>query len=272
MATLVNRGTLLFTPESGAQQQLSSNTTATVVTVTYGLEVSHAAAVDTFVPGDTVSYTVLLRNTGTGTLFEPRVTVDSGGSALSYVDGSATAFLYANGTVTAVPVTAAQNSPITFTFDTVIPAGGILFLSYDALVASTAPDVIVSTATGSAREGSATGALLTDSDTATITRVTLTVTKSAPGEAQVGESISYVFTVTNDSAGRVSFDRLTDSLPEGFGFTGISLVVGGVAVPLTAGVDYTVSESGELVLAPAGTVFLPAGSSAIVTITGVVTA
>lgn len=139
MATLVNQGTLLFTPESGAQQKLSSNTTATVVTVTYGLEVSHAAAVDTFVPGDTVSYTVLLRNTGTGTLFEPRVTVDFDGSALSYVDGSATAFLYANGTVTAVPVTAAQNSPITFTFDTVIPAGGILFLSYDALVASTAP-------------------------------------------------------------------------------------------------------------------------------------
>ena len=272
MATLINQGTLLFTPESGTQQSLTSNITTTEVSVSYGLEVSHAATPTTFAVGDTIFYTILLRNTGTGTLYNPFAAVNATGGELSYVAGSATAFLYANGDVTAVPVTVTENSPITFDLDTVIPAGGFVYIGYEAVVVSATDNEIVSTAQGGASEGSETGPTITDSDTATITRSLLTITKDAPETASVGDSILYRFTVTNSSGAPVSLDALTDQLPEEFSFTSATLTVNGVSVPLEAGVDYTVSDTGLFTLNPVAPITLPAGAVALLTVGGVVTA
>lgn len=272
MPTLFNQGTLLFTPLLGEQQSLDSNITATEVEVCYGLSVSHAATPTTFVVGNTVFYTVLLQNTCTGTLFNPFVVVDFEGGDLSLVEGSATAFLFAGGDVTAVPVTATQNSPITFTLNTTIPAGGFVYLVYSAVVESATGNEIVSTAQGGANEGSETGPTITDSDTATITRNLLTIVKTAPETANVGDTISYQFTVTNESGAPITLDSLTDQLPEGFSFTVATLTVDGVAVPLVAGTDYTVSAEGLFTLDPVALITLAAGAVAVLTLSGVVTA
>ena len=272
MATLINQGTLLFTPECGRQGSISSNITVTEVEITYGFEVLHAASPEAFLVGDVISYTVLLRNTGSGTLYNPSVTVVFPDGDLSYVAGSATAFLYANGEVTAVPLTVTQNSPVTFTLDTAIPAGGFVYIVYQATVEDTLAQSITSVATGSVNAGSPEGEVLTDSDSATITRSLLSIVKSAPENAAVGDTISYVFEIRNNSAVRISFDTLTDRLPENFSFTGVTLTVNGVSVPLVEGVDYTLSSSGLFVLNPQSTVFLPVGGGATLTITGVVTA
>ena len=71
MAILSNQGTLLFTPEGGAQRTVVSNITSTDLTVSYGLSVSHGATPTTFGTGDVILYTVVLRNTGSGTLVLP---------------------------------------------------------------------------------------------------------------------------------------------------------------------------------------------------------
>ena len=70
----------------------------------------------------------------------------------------------------------------------------------------------------------------------------------------------------------MSLDGLTDQLPEGFSFTGAALTVGGVVVPLTAGVDYTVTPDGLFTLTPSTPISIPGGATAILTLTGVVTA
>ena len=272
MATLINQGTLLFTPNCGTQQSLTSNITTTEVSVTYGLEVSHAATPTTFAVGDTIAYTVLLRNTGSGTLYNPFVVVNATGGELSYVAGSAAAFLFANGDVTAVPVTVTQASPITFDLDTTIPAGGFVYINYSAVVESATDDEIVSTAQGGANEGSETGPTITDSDTATITRTLLTIEKDAPETASVGDTIGYRFVITNNSGAPIVLDQLTDQLPEGFSFTSATLTVNGVDVPLVAGTDYTLSGSGLFTLDPVALITLPAGATAILTLNGVVTA
>ncbi|MBQ2773571.1 MAG: hypothetical protein IJF45_04425 [Clostridia bacterium] len=271
MPTLINRGTLLYTPYLGDQRSLDSNITTTEVNVSYGLEVSHAATPTTFAVGDTVFYTVLLRNTGSGTLYNPFVVVDFVGGELTYVTDSATAFLYAGGDVTALPVTVTQNSPITFTLDTAIPAGGLVYITYSAVVDSATANVIVSTAQGGANEGSETGPTITDSDTATITRTQLTVVKNAPETASIGDTINYQFAITNTSDASIALDGLTDQLPEGFSFTVATLTVDGVSVPLVAGTDYTVSDTGLFTLAPATAIALPAGATAVLTVSGVVT-
>ncbi|MBE6581072.1 MAG: hypothetical protein E7650_05595 [Ruminococcaceae bacterium] len=147
IATLINQGTLSFTPASGTQQSLVSNTTTTQVSVTYGLEVSHAA-----------------------------------------------------------------------------------------------------------------------------TRVLLSVVKNAPATAEVGDSISYQFTIVNTFGTAVTLDSLTDALPEGFSFTTATLTVDEVEIPLTAGTDYTVNEQGVFVFDPTAQIMLPAGGTAVLTLNGVVTA
>ena len=272
MATLINQGTLFYTPQLGAQQSLTSNSTTTEVSVFYGLEVSHAATPTTFAVGDTITYTVVLRNTGTGTLYNPFVTVEATGGDLSYLAGSATAFLLVNGTATPVPVTVTQNSPITFDLDTAIPAGGLVYLVYRAVVESATENTIVSTAIGGANEGSEVGQTITDRDTATITRVPLTIVKSAPETAGVGDTIIYRFAITNQSDEAITLDSLTDRLPESFSFTAAALTVNGSDVPLTAGTDYTVTAEGLFTLDPVTTITLPAGATAFLAISGVVTA
>ncbi|MBR2312339.1 MAG: hypothetical protein IKA46_03530 [Clostridia bacterium] len=272
MPNLVNQGTLFFTPLYGAQQSLDSNTTTTEVDVCYGLAVSHAATPTTFTVGDTIFYTVVLENTCTGTLYNPFVVVDFEGGELSYVEGSATAFLYVGDDVGAVPVTVTQNSPITITLDTAIPAGGFVYITYRAVVDSATANAIVSTAQGGANEGSETGPTITDSDTATITRTQLTVVKSAPETASIGDTINYQFAITNTSDASIALDGLTDQLPEGFSFTVATLTVDGVSVPLVAGTDYTVSDTALFTLAPATAIALPAGATAVLTVSGVVTA
>ncbi len=272
MATLINQGTLFFTPADGVQQSLTTNTTATEVEVTYGLAVFHAVTPDTFAVGDTLAYTVVLQNTAGGTLYGPNVGIGVTGGTLALVPDSVTAYLLTAEGVTAVPISVTEGAPFGFVIDTAIPAGAIVYLGYEATVTAATGDVLVSTATGGANAGSPTGPVLTDSDTAVAVRRTLQITKEAPEEASVGDTIAYRFLITNSGEEAVTVDGLTDQLPDGFSFTGAALVVGGVVVPLTAGVDYTVTPEGLFALNPATPISLPAGTAAQLTLTGVVTA
>ena len=271
MPTLYNQGTLRFTPALGGQSTIISNTTSTDLEVTYGLEVSHGASPVTFGTGDTIVYTVILCNTGSGILVLPEVTVDLGDGALSYVEGSATAFLYDGAEVSEYPFTVSNGSVI-FSFTDPIPAGGIVILVYSATVNAAAGDSIVSTATATASEGVATGPVRTDSDTATITRAPVTIVKTAPASAEVGETIQFRFTVTNNTNESVILDDLADQLPAQFNFTSLSLIVDGVNVPLTAGTDYDITPDGLLTVDPAAPITLDAGETAVYTVTGVVSA
>ena len=270
MPTLLNQGTLLFTPEGGTQSTALSNVTSTTVNVSYGLSVAHGASPETFVVGDVITYSTVLTNTGSGTLNDVQIAVDLGNGALDYATGSAQAFVYNGTDIVAYPVTVEQQgSGLVFLFSDPLPGGSSVYLTYQAIVNATAGETVVSTATGSATDAG--GTTLSDSDTATITRRLLSIVKSAPETASVGDTISYQFAITNTSAGAVSLDTLTDQLPLNFSFTGLTLTINSVNVPLVENVDYTVSPTGELVLSPTGAVAIPAGGIALLTVTGVIT-
>ena len=283
MATLFNQGTLLYTPEGGEQRSIVSNTTGTEVTVDYGLEVEHAASPDTYAPGDSIVYSVIVRNTGSGTLFDLAVRAALADGALDYVEGSAVAFLSAPGGTTPYPVVAtADGEGVIFTFSEPLPGGATVFLLYRAIASgqSTATarrrpcphecESIVSTVTVTAHEGSPEGEVISESASTTIRCVPLTIVKSAPADAEVGETIAFRFTVTNQTDAPIVLDRLTDQLPAQFSFTALTLEVNGVNVPLL-GTDYQIV-GGLLTVDPAAIITLPAGGQAIYTVTGVVTA
>ncbi len=284
MATLYNQGTLRFTTRGGVQDSVTSNITGTVLDITYGLEVSHGASPSTYAEGDTIRYTVIMRNTGSGALILPTAVVDLADGALDYVEGSAVAFLYADGDVTEYPFTVTQNGGVTFFFSEPLPAGAAAFIVYEAVVDQ--DDVaaplgdgdrcdrceIVSTVTVTANEGVATGPEISDSDTATITCAPITIVKSAPDSAEVGDTIRYVFTVTNNTGAPIALDSLVDQLPEQFSLTAVIFTVDGVETTLTEGSDYTVTDGGLLTVDPTPSYSLPAGETVLLTVVGVVTA
>lgn len=282
MATIFNQGTLTFTPAGGEPTSIVSNTTGTELDISYGLEVSHGASPESYVEGDTIHYTVVFRNTGSGTLVNPVVTVDLADGALDYVEGSAVAFLYNGGDVVEYPFAVTQNGGVTFTFAEPLPAGSAAFLVYDAFVDQENMAVagndrcrscdIVSTATVTANEGTDDGPEISDSDTATITCTPITIVKSAPESASVGDTIQFMFTITNNTGASIGLDRLTDQLPEQFSLTAVTLTADGSTVTLTEGNEYTVSDDGLLTIVPTGTFVLSAGETVIVTLIGVVTA
>lgn len=277
MATIYNQGTLTFTPAGGEQTSVVSNIAGTELDISYGLEVSHGVSPETYTAGDTLRYTVVFRNTGNGTLASPTVTVDLADGTLNYVEGSAAAFLYAGGEVTEYPFTVSENGGLTFAFSEPLPAGAAAFLVYEATVgqngvtAANCNCTIVSTATVTAYEGSAEGDEITDSDTATVTCAPITLVKSAPVSAAVGDTVVFRFTVTNNTGASVGLDRLTDQLPDQFELTAVSITLNGNEIPLTEGNDYTVTD-GFLDITPAGTFVLPANGTVQVNVIGVITA
>ena len=105
MAILLNQGTLRYTPRGGMQEVAVSNTTSTVFEVNYGLSVSHGASPEIYGNGDSIRYSVVMTNTGSGTLYAPTIRVDLAGGALDYVQNSATAFLYSGTDVQELPFT-----------------------------------------------------------------------------------------------------------------------------------------------------------------------
>lgn len=273
MATLQNQGTVVFTPAGGERTTVVSNTTNTEVEISYSLSVSHAAYPVTYTAGAEILYTTLLRNTGSGAYYLPEIVSDLGAGKLRYVTDSAVAYLD-NGTgLVPLSVTAEiSGGTATFRFgDATLPGGTQILLLYRAVVTEPGGD-IVSVVTGTGHEGTVTGTVDSATDSATITEIPLTVVKSAPESAEVGETISYRFTLTNNSAEAVTFDNLSDQLPANFSFTGVTLTVAGTEVTLTEGTDYTVSTGNLFTLSPVTAPTIPAGGTAVLTLTGVVTA
>ncbi len=271
MSIIINHGTLLFTPEGGQQTSVSSNEAATELNVSYELEVSYGASPDTFVPGATILYTAVIRNTGTGTLQNPVVTADMGGGALVCVDDSAAAFLACDSGISQVPVAVVSGCATTFSLSCDLPAGGVIVLTYNATVAATDESSITACIEVSAGEPQVEKNCTATAET-TITRSALSLVKSAPGCAEIGENVAYTFTVTNYGAEAVTLDQLTDQLPANFVCDSVGLTIGGVEQTLTQGTDYTVSAANLFTLNPAGTLTVPASGCAVLTLGGSFTA
>ncbi len=273
MATLFNQGTVFYTPENGETASLVSNTTATNYDLSYALSIRSGASLQTYLTGDTIRRVIEVNNTGSGTLTDVVVTSDLAGGALAFEADSVSAFLD-NGE-TLVPVLAAVTlgeNTVSFAFEEPLAGGERILLVYHVVVTEIAGAEIVATDTVTAFEGGTERAEISAEDSVTLTRAVLEISKSAPEFADVGETILYVFTLTNHSEASVNIDALSDKLPANFTFTALTMKVNGAPVALVENVDFVIGEDGTLKITPSFPVSIPALGVAIVEITGVVTA
>lgn len=263
MPTITNFGTMNYTV-GGQNETLSSNTISTDLNVSYNSNMVKGASQSEFAPGDTVTYQIRTTNTGTGTFYNLSLS-DNLGSAttvkpLAYVENSVSAFLY-NGAGTlvsspAVTVSADDNGNAVFSVAGSVPEGYVLVLTYDATVNSTLETTVTSvtnTATFNANEGGVTGAAYSNTASTTINRETVTIVKSANAASVTpGDDLVYTFTLTNIGTNEVSVSSLTDQLPANFTpENAITVTIGANTVTYLKDTDFTVSDSNNLVIAPA---------------------
>ncbi len=250
------------------QATLTVNGETTSSNIAFGeildvLAVTKTAVAGTYAPGDTISYVVTLRNTGSAPLTGLTVTDDLGRGTgttvpLTYVADSAA--LFVDGVPQTAPAVTA-GPPLAFTGITV-PAGGDAVLIYQARANQFADPAaggsIVNTAT-------VTGAGLTApiSDTATVTadaNPVPAITKAiSPAQVTDNDRVTYTFTILNSGASPVdatdgavitdTFDPILTDLTVTFNGT-----------PWTQGTQYTYAEATGQFATVGGNITVPAAT------------
>lgn len=259
MATFTNKATLSYTGGS-----VDSNTVTGELLE--ALSLTKTAILTTYTTGDTITYVVALRNTGTTELTGVTITDDLGGYSsgevtrypLTYVADSAT--VYTNGDLRPAP-TVAAGPPLTISGISV-PAGGNTLVIYKATVNSYAPLALGATITNTATASGA-GLVTPVSATATITaaqRAALTISKAlSPAVVTENGQLTYTFVIENTgntAATAADSIVITDTFDPIL--NPITVTFNGAA--WTAGTHYTYDAATGVFATVAGEVTVPAAT------------
>ncbi len=261
MATnLLNRAQLSYS-RNGETATVLSNQTSTTLADEYVIDITKTAVTDTVRPGGNASYVVRVENTGAGTLYNVSVTDNLGTqpgtmtAPLAYVADSA--IFYINGAEVTGTDTATATD-VKFTVTEPLAPGDNLVIVYAATLDDNQMDSVENTVTAFANSGSAAGALISDTATATITPesfASIAIVKAASATSVIsGDELTYTFTMVNTGGEAVEAISLVDELPTEFNVTSVSYTVDGVTTPVASS-DYSI--------APPNTLTLPSISSSL---------
>ena len=253
------------------QATLTYNGNSTNSNIAYGeildvLTATKTAVEGSYTPGETVTYAVTLRNTGSSALTGVTVTDDLGGYIfnsttvypLTYVDGTATVFV--NGVPQSAPAVTA--GPPLAVSGLSIPAGGDLVLVYQALANTfadpSAGGTIVNTITAT---GNGISTPVTASETVTSnTAAALTITKSiTPAQVVDNDRVTYTFVIQNSgNEAVVATDNavITDTFDPIL--TDLAVTFNGT--PWTQGVQYNYNETTGLFTTVPSQITVPAAT------------
>lgn len=269
MATsLLNRAQISYTFNGSAASAVSNQTNTTLVN-----QYTMLAAKTTLTPelraGNNAAYTVRIENNGAGTLSNISAFDNMGMEAgtvyapLTYVDGSAV--FYLNGTAVSGTATV-DTDGVNFVANTELAPGDNLLIFYLAELDTAATAPVSNTVTVTASTDATAAAVITGSDTATVTPVTfadVSIFKTADKDTVVdGDTLTYVFTLMNTGFDAAQAVTLTDAFPAEFTVTSISYTIDGVVTPI-ANTDYTITDPNTLTVPAAGsalTISVPAAT------------
>ena len=264
------------------QATLTYNGNSTNSNIAYGelldvVAATKTAVEDSYAPGQTVTYVVTLRNTGTTALTNLTVTDDLGGYSfngttvypLTYEAGSAA--LFVNGVPQAAPAVTA-GPPLVFSGISV-PAGGDAVLVYQARANSfanpAAGSTIVNTVTVT---GDGISTPITASETVdAAAAAALTISKSiTPVQVVDNDRVTYTFVIQNSgnepvvATDNAAITDLFDPI-----LTNLAVTFNGA--PWTEGVQYTYDETTGLFSTVPSQITVPAATYTQDPVTGAYT-
>ena len=265
------------------QATLTYNGSSTNSNIAYGeildvLVATKTSVEGTYAPGQTVTYAVTLRNTGTAALTGLTVTDDLGSYIfngttvypLTYESGSAT--LFTNGVPQAAP-TVVAGPPLVFS-DITVPAGGDVVLVYQAQANSFANPASDGTIDNTVTvTGDGLSAAVTASETVTAElEPSLTISKSiTPTQVVDNDRVTYTFTIQN-SGNQPVIATDNAAINDTFNpiLTALSVTFDGTA--WTQGTQYNYSETTGLFTTVPGEILVPAATYTQDPVTGEYTA
>lgn len=284
MATnLPNRAQVTYT-YGNSQETALSNETNTTLLDEFTMEVTKTAIASGIRSGSNAAYILRIDNSGPGTLYNPTITDDLGNSSvnadppLKYIEGSAK--FYVNGDPAAGTASSSENQ-IVFSSGAALQPGDNLIVVYAASVDETQAGTITNTITAQANSGSASGALITDMATATITLTpyaNISIFKTADKASVVsGDTLTYTFTLMNTGAQAADSISFVDALPSEFTVTSVSYTTNGTTTPIDS-TDYSITTPNTLTIPDVGSslvISVPAATTegpgiTTITVTGTV--
>ena len=253
------------------QATLTFNGTSTNSNIAFGeildvLTVTKTPVEQTYSQGDTVTYTVALRNTGGTALNGLTVTDDLGGYdfsgntvyPLTYVEGSI--LYYVDGVLQPAP-TVTAGPPLTITGIN-LPANGDAVIVYQAIANGFAnPEIggVVTntvTVTGDGLSAPITATATVDAETG----AELTISKSiTPAQVVDNDRVTYTFVIENSGNQAVTTED-TAVVVDTFNPILTDLVVSFNGTPLAEGTDYTYDQATGLFQTLPGAISVPAAS------------
>ena len=253
------------------QATLTYNGSSTNSNIAYGeildvLVATKTAVEGSYTPGQTVTYVVTLRNTGTAALTGLTVTDDLGGYdfngttvyPLTYESNSVT--MFTNGVPQIAPVVTV-GPPLVFSGITV-PAGGDVVLVYQARANAYADPVAGGTIDNTVTvTGDGLNAPITATETVTVdTEPVLTISKSiTPAQVVDNDRVTYTFVIQNSgNQAVVATDNaaITDTFDPIL--TALAVTFEGAA--WTEGVQYNYNETTGLFTTVPGQILVPAAT------------
>ena len=265
------------------QATLTYNGSSTNSNVAYGeildvLVATKTAVEGSYTPGQTVTYVVTLRNTGTGALTGLTVTDDLGAYTLggttvyplTYTPGSLA--MFTNGVPQAAPAVV-EGPPLVFSGISV-PAGGDVVLVYQAQAnayADPAPGGTINNTVTVTGDGLSAPITATETVDVTVAPV-LTISKSiTPAQVVDNDRVTYTFVIQNyGNRAVVATDNaaVTDTFDPVL--TALAVTFDGAA--WTQGVQYQYNEATGLFTTVPGQILVPAATFTQDPVTGAYTA
>lgn len=265
------------------QATLTFNGTSTNSNVAFGeildvLAVTKTPVEDSYSSGDTVTYTVALRNTGGNTLSGLTLTDDLGGYEfngntvypLTYVNGST--LYYVDGVLQPAPAVTAGPPLVISGIN--IPANGDVVIVYQATANGFANPEIggVITNTVTVTGDGLSAPITADATVGAATGADLTISKSiTPSQVVDNDRVNYTFVIENSGNEAVA---ATDNavITDTFNpiLTALTVTFNGVA--LVEGTDYTYNQATGLFQTLPGTITVPAATYTVDPTTGEYTA
>ncbi len=247
MATnLPNRASISY---NGSGVVLSNQTNTTLIDQ-YTVELTKTPVVDTVIAGGDAVYVISLVNTGAGVLDGATLTDNLGGTEnqLSYVDGSAQ--FYMNGELVTGTATPDADGVVFGYADTITPGDNLLVI-YAASVGIAQTGTITNTVTADVPTAEQTQRIIVAQASATITITpvaNVSIFKAASADTvQIGDTLTYTFTLMNTGSEAAENINFTDALPEQFNVTSVSYTADGTETPI-ADTDYTIEAPNTLII------------------------
>ena len=262
--TIANEATLIY-------DNITKNSKAVVTRILslYDLTATKEALLDSYTPGQTITYITRVENTGSASLYNLTIVDDLANGTLQYIDTSIEGYL--NGSPIEVDVQKTANT-VTFKIDNVLNPNDNVLIIFETTTPTTNPEQITNTQTITANGGSTTGPIVTakPNPSATVTLanyVTLDITKAVDKTSiYSGESLVYTFKIVNrgnETATNVTFN---DIFPTGYKINSIILKTPDSPDPII----YDPGTYVQLTTLKIDNLVIPVGTSTL-TVTGIYT-